>query len=172
MHRASLLACAALFVAGCAAGPEPRQDPNSAPLTGKTTFPPDLGRGAPRAESEVSMMYVPVEIQHVCTGMDPKFAYDAAGVEVDDNHSLRVLAGCLKDGALAGKTLRLIGHADVRGSEPYNDRLGKKRAESVKLYLMKTGISSDRLITDSEGKSGATEPAEDWDRRVDFQVVQ
>jgi outer membrane protein OmpA-like peptidoglycan-associated protein len=157
---------------GCAPVPEPRQDPNSPLLTGKTTFPPDLGHGAPRFESEMSMMYVAVEIQHVCAGMDPKFAYDAAGVEVGDNRSLRILAGCMKDGALAGKTLRLIGHADVRGSEPYNDRLGKKRAESVKLYLMKTGISPDRLITDSEGKSGAVAPAEDWDRRVDFEIVQ
>jgi hypothetical protein len=39
------------------------------------------------------------------------------------------------------------------------------------MYLMKTGIPSERLITDSEGKSGALAPPEDWDRRVDFQVV-
>jgi outer membrane protein OmpA-like peptidoglycan-associated protein len=172
MNRSYLLACAALVLAGCAAVPEPIQDPNSPPLLGKTTFPPDLGRGAPRAETEVTMMYVPVEIQHFCVGMDPKFGYAEAKVEPGDNHSLQVLAACMKEGALLGKTIRLIGHADVRGSVPYNERLGKKRAEAVKLYLMKTGIPSERLITDTEGKSGANPPPEDWDRRVDFEVVK
>ena len=164
--------CAVVALAGCAAGPEPHQSPNSPSLTGKTTFPPDLGRGAPRVESEVTMMYLPVEIQHFCGGMDPKFAFDSAGVEVGDNRSLRNLADCMKDGALAKRTIRLIGHADVRGSDAYNDRLGKKRAESVKLFLMKTGISSDRLITVTDGKQGATPPPADWDRRVDFEIVQ
>jgi peptidoglycan-associated lipoprotein len=168
---AALLSSAALVSAGCAAGPEPYQSPNDPSLTGKTTFPPDLGRGSPRAESEVTMMYVPVEIQHFCSGVDPKFGYDEAGVEVNDNHTLRSLADCMKDGALRGKSLRLVGHADVRGSDAYNDKLGKRRAESVKLFLMKTGIAPDRLITVTDGKLGATPPPEDWDRRVDFEVI-
>jgi outer membrane protein OmpA-like peptidoglycan-associated protein len=172
MHRRFLIACTAFAFLGCAAIPEPIQDPNSAPLLGKTTFPPDLGRGAPRMESETTMMYVPVEIQHFCSGIDPTFAYADAGVEAGDNRSLLVLATCMKTGgALAGKAIRIIGHADVRGSVPYNDRLGKKRAESVKMFLMKTGIASERLVTDTEGKSGATPPPEGWDRRVDFEVV-
>jgi outer membrane protein OmpA-like peptidoglycan-associated protein len=172
MRLSCPLACAALLLAGCAAGPEPYQSPNNPSLTGTTSFPPDLGRGASRVESEVTMMYLPVEIQHVCGGMDPKFAFDSSGVEVGDNHSLRNLADCMRDGALAQRSIRLIGHADVRGSDPYNDRLGKKRAESVKLFLMKSGISPDRLITVTDGKQGATPPPADWDRRVDFEIVQ
>jgi outer membrane protein OmpA-like peptidoglycan-associated protein len=167
------VACAVLLLSACAMGPEPTQSPKSPPpLTGTTSFPPDLGRGAPRAESEDSMMYVPVEISHVCAGMDPKFAFNSSGVESADNRSLRVLADCMKTGALANKTVRLIGHADIRGSVNYNDALGKRRAEAVKLYLMKTGIPSERLVTDTHGKDGATPPPEDGDRRVDFEVVQ
>jgi outer membrane protein OmpA-like peptidoglycan-associated protein len=171
MHLSCPLACAALLFVGCAAGPEPYQSPNNPSLTGKTTFPPDLGRGAPRVESEVTMMYLPVEIQHSCSGVDPTFGYDSAGVHVDDNHSLRNLADCMKDGALKDRKIRLVGHADVRGSDAYNDVLGKKRAESVKLFLMKTGIAPDRLVTVTDGKAGASPPPEGWDRRVDFEII-
>jgi outer membrane protein OmpA-like peptidoglycan-associated protein len=103
--------------------------------------------------------------------MDPKFAYDSQSVEGADNKSLRALADCMKTGPLAGKTIRLIGHADMRGSAPYNDALGKRRAEAVKMYLMKTGIPSERLLTDTVGKTGSSPPPEDWDRRVDFELV-
>jgi hypothetical protein len=37
---------------------------------------------------------------------------------------------------------------------------------------MKTGISSERLITETVGKGGSSPPPEDWDRRVDFELVQ
>jgi len=170
VHRYGL-ACMAVMVSACTLGPEPRQAPDRVSLTGTTSFPPDLGRGAARVEGDATMLYVPLEIGHTCAGMDPTFSYDSAGVASDDNRSLRVLADCMKTGALANKTLRLVGHADARGSDPYNDRLGKQRAEAVKLYLMKTGIPSERLITDTEGKRGAAEPPKDWDRRVDFEIV-
>ena len=171
MHIILRLACAALFLTGCMEGPEPAQSPKTENLPGKTTFPPDLGRGEPRAETEEFMMYLPTEIQTVCTGADPKFAYNSQGIEDTDNKSLHVLSECMKTGPLAGKTIRLVGHADVRGTAPYNDRLGKRRAEAVKLYLMKTGIPSDRLVTDTVGKTGSSPPPEDWDRRVDFELV-
>ena len=169
--QAFRVACAALLLAGCMEGPEPVQSPKTENLNGKTTFPPDLGRGEPRTETDVMMMYLPTEIQTVCVGMDPKFAYDSQGVEGTDNKSLHVLSECMKTGPLAGKTLKLIGHADVRGTEPYNDRLGKRRAEAVKMYLMKTGIPSERLVTETVGKTGSSPPPEDWDRRVDFELV-
>lgn len=155
-----------------ASGPAPFQSPNHPSLTGTTSFPPDLGRGAPRSESEVTMMYVPIEIQHFCSGVDPKFGYNAVGVQADDNHTLGILASCMTDGALKGKTLRLVGHADIRGSDAYNDRLGKSRAEAVKLFLVKAGVAPDRLVTVTDGKQGATSPPEDWDCRVDFEIAQ
>jgi peptidoglycan-associated lipoprotein len=167
-------AFAALLAAGCASspGPPPFQSPDSPSLTGKTTFPPDMGRGASRSETEVTMMYLPVEIQHSCDGTDPKFTFDSSGVVGTDNGSLRNLAACMKDGALKNRSIRIIGHADARGSETYNDKLGKRRAESVKLTLEKMGVSPERLLTVTDGKLGASLPTEDWDRRVDFEVVQ
>ena len=44
------------------------------------------------------------------------------------------------------------GHCDERGSVQYNLALGEKRAESIKDYLVASGISSDRISTISFGK--------------------
>lgn len=45
------------------------------------------------------------------------------------------------------------GHCDERGSVAYNKVLGKKRAESVKSYLVDNGISASRVKTVSYGFS-------------------
>lgn len=44
------------------------------------------------------------------------------------------------------------GHCDERGTETYNNGLGKRRAESVKKSLVDQGISTDRLVTASYGE--------------------
>jgi hypothetical protein len=74
---AVLFGCAAL-VAGCASAP-PRQVETDY-IAGRTDFPPDIGRYAPRIESELAMLYVPVEIERACEGMDPKFPFDSSRV--------------------------------------------------------------------------------------------
>jgi peptidoglycan-associated lipoprotein len=44
------------------------------------------------------------------------------------------------------------GYCDERGSKEYNLNLGKKRADAVKSFLIKSGISSKRINTISYGK--------------------
>jgi peptidoglycan-associated lipoprotein len=44
------------------------------------------------------------------------------------------------------------GHCDDRGSEEYNLALGSNRAESIKDYLVRMGVSADRIRTISYGK--------------------
>ncbi|MHB8756236.1 MAG: OmpA family protein [Candidatus Acidiferrales bacterium] len=48
--------------------------------------------------------------------------------------------------------LTVIGHADVRGSSPYNEALSQRRADRVKDYLVAQGISADKIETRAEGK--------------------
>ncbi|HVA72901.1 MAG TPA: OmpA family protein [Candidatus Limnocylindrales bacterium] len=48
--------------------------------------------------------------------------------------------------------LTVVGHADVRGSAPYNEALSQRRADSVKDYLVSQGISADQIETRAEGK--------------------
>jgi len=50
-------------------------------------------------------------------------------------------------------TVTVEGHCDERGSEKYNNALGKRRAESVKKFLIDQGINTDRLFTISYGEN-------------------
>ena len=48
--------------------------------------------------------------------------------------------------------LTVVGHADVRGSSPYNEALSQRRADRVRDYLVSQGISADKIETRAEGK--------------------
>ena len=48
--------------------------------------------------------------------------------------------------------LMVVAHADVRGSEKYNQALSARRAETVKEYLVSHGIAADQIETQAEGK--------------------
>ncbi len=49
-------------------------------------------------------------------------------------------------------SITIEGHADERGTREYNIGLGAKRAENVKAYLARNGVSPARLKTISFGK--------------------
>jgi len=44
------------------------------------------------------------------------------------------------------------GHCDDRGSEEYNLGLGDRRAQTIKAYLVQSGVPTDRISTISYGK--------------------
>lgn len=50
------------------------------------------------------------------------------------------------------------GHCDEWGSAEYNLALGERRASAVKNYLVKSGISADRISTISYGKEKPLDP--------------
>jgi peptidoglycan-associated lipoprotein len=49
-------------------------------------------------------------------------------------------------------TITIEGHADERGTREYNIGLGAKRAEAVKAFLSRNGVSPGRIRTISYGK--------------------
>jgi outer membrane protein OmpA-like peptidoglycan-associated protein len=49
--------------------------------------------------------------------------------------------------------IELGGHTDRRGSADYNLRLSKERAQIAKDYLVKKGISADRIRTKGYGET-------------------
>ncbi|MEO6423635.1 MAG: OmpA family protein [Candidatus Nitrotoga sp.] len=51
------------------------------------------------------------------------------------------------------QTITIIGYADRFGSTTYNQNLSEQRAASVKIYLVKTGISSDIIFTEGKGEA-------------------
>lgn len=68
------------------------------------------------------------------------------------------------------------GHTDVRGSAEYNMKLGQRRADAARNYLVSKGVSPDRIRTVSFGKSrpdvvNAKTPAEHQKNRRAVTVV-
>jgi outer membrane protein OmpA-like peptidoglycan-associated protein len=79
--------------------------------------------------------------------------------------------------ASPGLRIRIEGNADWENSDDYNYRLGHRRAQSVKDYLVGyLGISAARLETESNGEklpvaSNVTPEGRRMNRRADFVVV-
>ena len=49
--------------------------------------------------------------------------------------------------------VKLEGHADVIGSNRYNERLGQRRADAVKAFLVKYGASDGQITTATFGET-------------------
>jgi iron complex outermembrane receptor protein len=58
-------------------------------------------------------------------------------------------------------TITVTGHTDTVGSDAYNMRLGKRRAESVAARLEKDGIPSAEIVLISKGKRDLLVPTKD-----------
>lgn len=69
----------------------------------------------------------------------------------DGYPSLLRLADLLKQNA--GYKVKLEGHADVIGSNAYNQRLGQKRADAVREFLIKYGANASQITTQSYGET-------------------
>ena len=67
-----------------------------------------------------------------CKPAAPSFEYDSASLGEDDRSVLGLVAKCLTEGALRGRSVALIGRADPRGEPEYNMNLGGSRADSVR----------------------------------------
>jgi OmpA family len=59
-------------------------------------------------------------------------------------------------------SLVVVGHADVRGPEKYNQALSERRAALVKDYLVSQGIPAEKIQTRAEGK----------DQEIDVKAVE
>jgi peptidoglycan-associated lipoprotein len=127
---AALLALPAL--GGCATE-EPKSPDRGLTEPFKPPSPPDLGRAPGTVEIDgLYSMYITESIRNVCSGPDPFFTFDSSKPTGPDQPTMRNLVDCMTSGALRGRSIRLIGHADPRGTDVHNDELGLKRAEKVK----------------------------------------
>lgn len=75
------------------------------------------------------------------------------------------------------RRVEVAGHADDGGSEKYNLALSLKRAQVVRRYLIRKGISPRRLVAKGYGRSRkkdkrSTKLARARNRRVEFNILQ
>ena len=103
------------------------------------------------------------------------FDYDRAVVKTTERVKIEEVAVYLK-GALDHK-LMVDGHCDERGTEEYNRALGERRALALREYLVKLGISGDRIFTRTYGEDrpaleGHDEGAWSKNRRGEFILLK
>ena len=72
--------------------------------------------------------------------------------------------------------VKIVGHTDDIGTAEYNLDLSRRRAESVRAYLVNKGIVAERIETEGVGFSrplikGKTRAARAKNRRIEFQIL-
>jgi peptidoglycan-associated lipoprotein len=102
------------------------------------------------------------------------FGYDQFNIRAEDEALLTRKAAIMR--ANAAVRLRVIGHADERGSDEYNLALGMRRATAAKDFLVRLGIEAGRIEVASLGEEvpldpAATESAWAMNRRGEFEII-
>lgn len=102
------------------------------------------------------------------------FDTDRSAVKENQRDRLLIVARVLKKNDKL--KLTIIGNTDNTAGEEYNDKLGLKRADSVKDHLVKVyGIDAARLTTESRGEKeqmASGTGVRSMNRRVDFEVAK
>jgi peptidoglycan-associated lipoprotein len=102
-----------------------------------------------------------------------RFDYDAATLSDEGRLQLQALAAHLRTTGLA---VRIVGHADERGTPEYNMSLGDERARVARDYLVRLGIDRARVTASSRGEEDPAVVGEDegtfaLNRRDEFELL-
>ena len=114
-------------------------------------------------------------IKKIIKNVKVYFDYDKADLREDARVILKRAIGTLKRNPEA--SILITGNCDLRGPEAYNEKLGRRRAESVKNLMLENGIIEDRIKIVSRGKLDAIAPITDIvgmqkDRNAQFMVAE
>jgi peptidoglycan-associated lipoprotein len=102
---------------------------------------------------------------------DAFFDFDKSNIRPDAQLVLQRNATWLKEHPTTRVTIE--GYADERGTVAYNLRLGERRAEATRRFLVQLGIAPDRLPTVTRGRTLSfcgerSEPCYQQNRRAHF----
>ncbi|HOX09099.1 MAG TPA: OmpA family protein [Candidatus Omnitrophota bacterium] len=103
------------------------------------------------------------------------FDYDKASLRDDAKKILEGAVWTLKHNK--GTSILITGNCDIRGSEKYNEKLGRRRAESVKKFMIDSGIDESCIKIVSRGKLDAVAHVTDLvgmqkDRNAQFMIAE
>ncbi len=114
-------------------------------------------------------------IRRIIKNVKIYFDYDKASLRSDARDVLSDAVGVLKRNPQAD--ILITGNADVRGTENYNLKLGRKRAQAVKQFILDSGIAEENIRIVSRGKLDAVAPVSDLegmakDRNAQFMIAE
>ncbi len=136
----------------------------------KDTTKPAEPTPAPKVETKASLL-----IKKIIRNVKIYFDYNKADLRNDHIAILDRAVSSLQKNPNA--SILITGNCDARGSEEYNMKLGTKRSDTVKEYMLNKGISEDRIKIVSRGKLDAVAPVKDLlgmqkDRNAQFMVAE
>jgi outer membrane protein OmpA-like peptidoglycan-associated protein len=126
---------------------------------------------APKAGEERAALIIKKIIRNVKVYFD----FNAAEIRPDAQKVLAQAVGTLKRNPEAD--ILITGNCDTRGSETYNQKLGQRRAETVRQFMLDNKIDPERVRIVSRGKLDAVSPVSDLvgmqkDRNAQFMIAE
>lgn len=123
----------------------------------------------------VNIALRPFKMGQMVTLQNIYFEFDQYQLNPKSIHELRRIVDFMKRNLEV--SFEIEGHTDNQGSEPYNLALSQKRADAVKEFLIKNGITKPRLQTKGYGSSkrikfDSSEIANQMNRRIVFRVLK
>jgi OOP family OmpA-OmpF porin len=101
------------------------------------------------------------EARAPAVALDIKFALNSAELTAEAKETVKQLGAAMKSDQLASYHFLLEGHTDSTGSHDRNMELSKRRAESVRSYLVANyGIAATRLQAVGKGPDAPLDPAD------------
>jgi OOP family OmpA-OmpF porin len=119
---------------------------------------------------------VEITVDHIEIKDKIHFEIDKAEIRSESFGLLDEVAQVLKENPRVTR-VKIIGHTDNDGEENYNQQLSKKRAASVRTYLVDHGIPEGRLESEGRGESDPlvsndTFQGREKNRRVEFLITE
>ena len=154
-------------IPACEGWPEPKPEPKAAPA------PAPAPKAEPKPEPKVEVQPAPKEEPFpVFRGL---FKTNSAELSDDAFGKLDLVVEYLKKHP--DMRIRVEGYTDSTGSAEYNKKLSQKRAEAVKAYLVKQGISADRIEAVGYGEENpvadnSTPEGRQANRRVEIKPIK
>ena len=102
------------------------------------------------------------------------FDFDKTALKPEARATLSALAEKIRDIRL--EVVIAVGHADWTGTDAYNLRLSRARAEAVKRFLVGQGIEANRIFTEGKGErspiaDNRTREGRAKNRRVEVEAI-
>lgn len=119
-----------------------------------------------------NIQHEPVELEKATLRFN--FDFNSSDINETSGQYLEELAEVLKENIYL--KLSLTGHTDNIGSDKFNLRLSKERAQAVKDYLVKHGVTPERILVDGQGmreplNGNQTDDERALNRRVELIIL-
>ncbi|MGB4399667.1 MAG: OmpA family protein [Daejeonella sp.] len=148
-------------------------DGSGCPLDVDADGIPDSKDACPTVKGTAEYNGCPGPDAGMVSGSAIQFEFDSSVLRTDAYPLLDKLSSDLR--ANSSSSVQLDGHASSEGTTEYNMTLSRDRANSVKTYLVNSGVAASRISTSAFGESrpvasNATEAGRMQNRRVEFRM--